>query len=379
MIILIVCLILLSFYIILFLLYLIGWLSISKHKRHNDSDVNVMLSIIIAARNEEKNIEKCLHAILNQKYPQNLFEIIVVNDHSTDRTLELIKSISSTRIKVISLEEFCKQDDKIISYKKKALSVGIEQAKGKLIVCTDADCWMEENWLYTIADFYNTYCHAMIVAPVKYHIQPSFLGLFQAIDFLTMQGVTAATVSLNLGIMCNGANLIFEKESFYKVGGYEGFNHIVSGDDYLLQYKFKTQLGSNTVGYLKSIDAIVYTYPQPTWVKFFQQRVRWASKTGKYKDYKVLVALLIVYLFNVSLLLLLLYAMFLPNFWQYLGYVLVIKTIVELIFIYSVSAFYKSKKWLYYFPLLQPFHIVYIVMAGFLSRFQHFEWKQRKF
>jgi cellulose synthase/poly-beta-1,6-N-acetylglucosamine synthase-like glycosyltransferase len=367
---------LLLFYVLLLLLYSYGWFAQKEFLIEKNYSPKTRISVIVAARNEAENIERCVQSILSQRYPRHLFELIIVDDHSTDNTVELVCAIASENLKLISLNDFLSEGELVISYKKKALALGIAQSRGSLIVTTDADCWMGNQWLDCLAAIYEKEGPEMIVAPVKFSSDASLLQQFQSLDFMTMQGITVATVRLGLGIMCNGANLAFSRRAYDAVGGYEGINHLVSGDDYLLQLKIKKQFPKG-VHYLKSPMAIVSTLPQSTWSNFIQQRIRWASKTGKYDDVKMTLILLSLYTFNCSLFLLGLVAIFDTVLLKTFLLVFIVKVFAELLFLLPVARFYGQTKQLIIFPLLQPLHILYIIVAGFLSRIGKFEWKNR--
>ena len=342
------------------------------------------ISIIIPARNEEQNIALCLQSVLDQTYPANLFEIIVVDDHSTDNTAEIVESFNKENIHCIFLKEFV--TDNLNSYKKKAIEIAITQSTGDLIVTTDADCFMGNNWLQTIASFYETYKPAFIAAPVAINCNNRFFAIFQALDFMTLQGITGASVYKKMHSMCNGANLAYEKIAFKEVGGFKGIDNIASGDDMLLMHKIY-QRYPDRILFLKSKEAIVQTKPMDTWKGFFNQRIRWASKADKYDDKRILMVLILVYFFNLLLLLLPIMAMFnnrvfsifnfqcsIINYWFLL---LILKTLIELFFLFPVARFFNKQLILWWFPLAQPFHILYTVVAGWLGKFGSYTWKSR--
>jgi glycosyltransferase involved in cell wall biosynthesis len=335
------------------------------------------ISVVIPARNEETNIGACVQAILDQNYPKELLEIIVVDDHSTDHTLDVVESFEAVNLHCISLSEHISESDKLVAYKKKALSVGISKARGELIVTTDADCVAPTRWLKNIAAKYEAEQAVMIVAPVDFSNNGKLVETFQSIDFMSMQGITAAVHQLSMGNMSNGANLAFSKEAFYEVEGYAGIDHLASGDDFLLM----TKLGKaypGRISYLKSKDAIVRTAPQPDWKSFFNQRIRWASKSGKYDDQKMTAMLALVYLFNLSFLLLLIGGFFFPFAWAIGGMMLLWKIIAEIYYLLPVAEFFGKTRELYIYPLLQPLHILYIISAGFLGMVGKYQWKGRR-
>jgi glycosyltransferase involved in cell wall biosynthesis len=363
-------------YVLLLFLYKYGWFLQKEFVVKDNFEPNTSFSVIVAARNESANIEKCISSVLSQNYPQHLFELIIVDDCSTDNTVDIVSSINAPNLKLIKLGDFLTDNETVVSYKKKALSTGILHSNGSLVVTTDADCWMDDCWLLSLAAYYEEFNPEMIVAPVKFYTKSSLLHSFQSLDFMTMQGITTAIVRLNLGVMCNGANLAFSRKAFEVVGGYDGVDHLVSGDDYLLQLKIRNTF-PGTIKYLKSSQAIVTTLPQPTWTEFFQQRIRWASKSGRYKDSKMTVMLLLVYIFNCSIFLLALMSIVNSQWISVLTQVFVLKTAAELFFLLPVAKFYGNLRQLIIFPFLQPLHIVYIIVAGFLSRIGKFEWKSR--
>ncbi len=349
--------------------------------------INYQLSItvIIPARNEAGNLYDLLTSLTHQTYPAALFEVIVVDDYSTDDTANIVKKFPAPNIHLISLKEILK-DEKINSYKKKAIEAGIATSKGELIVTTDADCFMGENWLQTISAFYEIHHPQLIVMPVSINCSNKPIEIFQALDFMSLQGITGASVYKNFHSMCNGANLAYTRNAFKAVNGFEDIDKIASGDDMLLMHKIATQYPSG-IRYLKSKEVIVQTQPMHSVKDFLNQRIRWASKANKYDDKRITAVLLVVYFLNV-LLLVIPFLSLEKNHWSLINYQLSIincwllligiKTIIELFFLFPVAGFFNKRIILWFFPLAQPFHILYTVIAGFLGMFGSYQWKDRK-
>ncbi len=356
-------------YSILILFYRAGWRELKPFSQI-DLEPSIRISVIIPARNEEKNIGKLLSSLEKQTYPPHLFEVIVVDDHSTDNTADVVNSYSFA--KLIKLEF-----DNINSYKKKALETGIAAASGDLIVTTDADCIVPGNWLKTIASFKEKTNAVFIAAPVVLENESNLLQTFQTLDFLVLQGITAASVQKKFHNMCNGANLAYERKIFFEVNGFTGIDHIASGDDMLLMQKI-VQRFPGKVSYLLSKDAIVTTQAAKTWKEFFSQRIRWESKATDYNDIKIFSSLFLVYFFNCALLALFISGFWMHSLWVGLTVILILKTIIELTFIYPVAKFYNKQNLIKWFPFFQPVHIVYTVIAGWLGVFGSFEWKGRR-
>jgi cellulose synthase/poly-beta-1,6-N-acetylglucosamine synthase-like glycosyltransferase len=379
-------------YAVLIIYYRQSWLQIPEYNSIPGSINKIpstKITVIIPARNEEQYIGRCLQSIIDQSYPTSLFEIIVIDDHSTDNTANVVRSFNNQNIHLIFLKDFV--SDAINAYKKKAIEVAIAQSKGDLIVTTDADCFMDKEWLKTVASFYEEYRPACIAAPVSINSTNHFVQIFQALDFMTLQGITGAAVYKKIHSMCNGANFAYEKNAYYKVSGFKGIDNIASGDDMLLMHKIY-KLYPDRVLFLKSREAIVHTQPMNTWKGFFNQRIRWASKADQYDDKRILPVLMLVYFFNLLLLLLPVIAIFYNSTLPLFNYqsdryritiidswllVLALKTIIELFFLFPIAKFFNRHLILWWFPLAQPFHILYTIIAGCLGKFGEYSWKSR--
>jgi len=329
------------------------------------------ISVVVPARNEAENIILLLQALSLQSYPQENFEIIVVDDFSTDETAKHVRQCALSNLRLIQPKV-----SPLTSSKKLAIEAAVHCAKGELIVATDADCIVPPGWLSTINDFYISTGAVFIAAPVKFIHTRSILQVFQALDFMVLQGVTGAAVSGSFHSMCNGANLAYTKAVFDEVDGFKGIDKVASGDDMFLMHKV-WQRYPQKVQYLKSRLTVVQTSPMLTWSAFFQQRIRWASKTMHYKDKRVFAVLVFVYAFNVLFLLLLVAGFFSTTYWKAALLYWVIKTCIELPFLHAVSTFYQEKQLLRYFFFFQPLHMLYTVSVGLLSQLGKYEWKGR--
>lgn len=330
------------------------------------------VAVIVPARNEEEVMESCLKSLLAQEYPKALLQLIVVDDHSDDHTAVIAEKAG---VQVIRMADFPQPAGQ--AFKKHALQKGISAATdAELIVTTDADCTAGPHWIQHLVAFYQQEAPVAIIAPVRYNPTSDWLDVFQTLDFASMQGITAAVNTLGMGTMANGANVAFSKKAFEEVGGYEGTTHLATGDDYLLIHKMKVAFPEK-VQYLKARKAFVSTAPQPDMLSFFQQRIRWASKSGKYKDGPLTAQLALVYTVNLALLIAF-FAAFTPAFyWGGFLVFLVIKAAVEYYFLEPVLRYYRLSHLSLYFLILQPLHIFYIVLAGLLGFAGKYEWKAR--
>lgn len=339
------CVLLALFYGGMFLFYQYGWLTLPEWKSKEISG-KTQVSIIIPARNEEKNIGNVLQDILRQTYPAELLEVIVVDDHSSDDTVKIAQR-QSGKIQVIRLEEFLSPAEIVSSYKKKAIEAAVRKADGELIITTDADCRMNDSWLQTLVSFYEFTKCKMIAGPVSYFHERSIFENLQTLDFLGFIGITGACLQLNFPNTCNGANLAYEKNAFLEVGGYGG-DDLSSGDDMMLMHKIAKRFPKQ-VHFLKSRDAIVFTFPQKTLAGFFRQRIRWISKTNRYADKRITLILYATFIFYVSLFWNAVFSLFDDAFIPVLFFQAVIKLFCDFIFLASVLPFSGGRICYYYF------------------------------
>ena len=371
----IAALLLLIAYAVLIGYYKRGWEECEYFEASDAFQPSKKVTVIIPARNEQKRISACLSSLQNQTYPKSLMDVIVVDDHSEDDTAAAVDSFPMSNLRLIRLNEFVEKP--LNSYKKKAIEIAIAQSTGDWIITTDADCTAGPEWIWQLMAFQEKNSIEFIAAPVMLETKDNLLEVFQGLDFLTLQGITAAASHLKLHTMCNGANLAYSREAFHAVNGFENIDALASGDDMLLMYKIKEKFPGK-IGYLKSKKAIVQSLPAKTWREFWHQRIRWSSKADKYQDKSVFRILLLVYFFNLSLVLL-----FFLTFWSSTVLLVALlllfcKTVVEFPFVNSVAKFFGQQKLMYYFVFLQPFHLLYVICAGFLGKFGSYEWKGRK-
>lgn len=363
-------------YATIILSYWRAWRRVVPYRAPASFQPTTPITVIVPARNEEANIEACLHSLLAQSYPAGLFEVIVADDFSTDATAQRVQAMADVRIRLLRMQDVAGLDADGSS-KKKAIAQAVSIARNPLIVTTDADCICPPEWLRTLSAWQGSHGSYFFAAPVRYSDGKGMLHVFQSLDFMTLQGITIAAASNGMHVMSNGANLGYVKAAFRHIGGFSGVDHIASGDDMLLQQKF-VSLDPSRVSYCTSPDAIVTTSAASSWREFFQQRIRWASKARHYDQRGLLFILIVVYLFNL-LLLVMPFLAFVETYmlWVWLA-LMATKAIVELIFLIPVARFFGMTRSLFWLVPLQPVHVLYTVVAGTFSQFRTYAWKGRK-
>ncbi|MFA6924474.1 MAG: glycosyltransferase [Bacteroidales bacterium] len=355
-------------YIFLISLFIYTWLR-EKGFVSSANNNNTFASIIIPVRNEEENITDCLQSIIEQTYPKDFFEIIVIDDNSTDSTVEKIKAIhSEISIKLIELK-----GEK--SFKKEAILEGIKQAKGELIITTDGDCIAGKLWLETIISFYEKEKPKMIILPVVFHNEKNIFEKIQSLEFLSLTGSAGASALLKNPILCNGANIAYTKEAFFDSTGY--IDKYTSGDDMFLMLALKNKF-RDKIMFLKSENALIFTNAKKTFSDFYEQRTRWVSKSSGYKDFSVIVIALLIYCFNAFILISAFLSVFSKNIFYSFTMLFAIKILFDYIFIKSVTKFFNKNSLLKYFILAELFYIFYVFFVGLTGNLRTYKWKGRR-
>ncbi|EHQ28242.1 glycosyltransferase family 2 protein [Mucilaginibacter paludis] len=353
-------------------IYLIkGWSRI-KTPAISGQPLTTKLTVLIAARNEEEKIALTIGDILAQDYPAHLFEIIIADDHSTDRTAEIISSYADRGVRLLQL-----RDEKALnSYKKRAITEAIKLSTGDFLVATDADCRMGPKWLSSIVDYYQSNNLVMISSPVSYFGERNLFERMQTLEFSYLIGLGAAFIGNNHASTCNGANFAYRKDIFYEVGGFKGIDDLASGDDELLLQKVAEKY-PDRIGFLKKRDAIVYTDAKPTLHDFLQQRRRWASKSIKYKDKRVVAVVVGIWLFNVTLLLNALLGFYNVYFFNMLLVQFILKFTFDMLFLIPITSFFGRLKLLCIMPLICTVHVIYFIYIGIMGNAKKYDWKGR--
>jgi len=365
-------------YFLLIVGHVNAWNNMEEIDIPNNYQPITNISVIIPARNEADNIRACIDSILAQNYSN--FELIVVNDHSSDSTQSILNSYKSDKLKAIDLSERHSgelgEEYADLKGKKRALSTGISTSVHKLIVCSDADCEYRPDWLATLASAYEIAGARMIAAPVVYHKESGFLQHFQSLDFMGMLIFGAGGLRMKLGTFANGANLSFERSLFDELGGYSGNEEYASGDDVFLMEK-ALKLDQEKVLFLRNKQAIVKTLPVEGWRAFLQQRIRWGSKTKASGNTAMKGIAAYVFVYNVMILGGAIYTFFNTNFALCFLMLFLWKFCADLFLLFRATSYFERRNLLWLFLAAEPLHVIYIVWAGLLASVGNYKWKDR--
>jgi len=370
-------LLLTTYYIYLQSRYLRFWQQIPRWKIPASFHPHTKVTVIIPARNEAENIAACLNSVCQQNFPKDHYEVLLVDDHSTDQTSVIAADLGYTNLRVITLAEHVDKN-KIQSFKKIGIATSIDQATGTLIVTTDADCTVSSNWLNYLVSFYEAHSYKFIAAPVNFHKEKNILEKFQSLDFQGMMGITGAGIEGDFMRMCNGANLAYEKSAYNAVDGFVGIDQLASGDDMLLMQKIVRKF-PGSVGYLKNPAACTFTRAQPDLSSFISQRLRWASKSAAYPEWQVTFMLAMTFFFCWSIifsfLLIPIYGKIMLGAFSIQFF---IKSMMDYRLLRTMTRFFDRNDLLKIFWSSQILHILYVAGIGLLANLKkEYNWKGR--
>ncbi|MEZ0006087.1 glycosyltransferase involved in cell wall biosynthesis [Flavobacterium sp. 28YEA47A] len=340
---------------------------------NNLPETKSIFSIIVPFRNEAQHLPQLLYSFSQMDYPRSNFEIVFVNDASTDDSVSVIKEFQALSFNFRILDSARKSG----SPKKDAITTAINSIQNEWIITTDADCFASPEWLKTIDSYIQSHNPSMIAGAVSFSAGDTFLQQFQQLDMISLQGATMGSFGLRKAFMCNGANLAYKKELFLELNGFEGNDSIASGDDVFLLQKAVAKYPEK-VQYLKSENNIILTEPLDNWNAVFNQRVRWASKTKSYQNSFGKILALAVFGGNLAIVIgLLLTFAGRFSFWSW--YLLfAVKIFADFLLLNPTGKFLKPEQ-VKFFLLSNLFYPFFSTAVALYSLFGKYEWKGRKF
>ena len=331
-----------------------------------------MVTVIVAARNEEKSIGQCLQSLVKQTYPVNNYEIIIVDDGSTDTTASIIKSFSE-RYSNVHLLLLPIGTERKTGRKPFAIEKGIAQAAGEIILATDADCIAPPRWIEIMVNHFEDNV-VFVAGPVAEQASTNFFSKLEQLEFLSLITTAAGLIGSGKPIICNGANLAYRKSAFISICGF-GDNGDYNDDESLMNRMVHRNLGK--IIFAPESDAVITTQSSNTMTTFFKQRIRWANKRGRYEDKSILFVLVFLYLFFLSLALTVL---LIPLETQLLLPVVITfgcKAFVDYFTLRSGAHLFLQRVPILHFLIAELLHVPYIVIAAAIGQFSSMQWKGR--
>ena len=358
----------------LFLLFLIvGTFRVNRTISSNKK--NHFISVIIAARNEDKHLSFLLDNLLKQDYPQDKFEIIIVNDRSTDKTDYILNNFSKkySQIKYISIQ------DEIpgLVRKKRALTEGVNHAQGEVLLFTDADCRPGKFWLSSMNEVFSRGFDVIVgYSPLECRSNgfgKKIICMLKKLERLAMFTLSDGSIGWNWGITATGRNFAYKKNVFESIGGYEGIGHIPSGDDDLFLQKI-SKSHSYKLGFATHPGSFVPSIEQKSGSQTFQQEKRRGSKWRYYPALIKSVSLLaFIYLFLILITFVLALAGVLT--WRLFLIVFLVKSLSDFLILLRGATIFREYISLLIFPFVEVLYAPYFVIFGLLGTFSKYKWK----
>jgi cellulose synthase/poly-beta-1,6-N-acetylglucosamine synthase-like glycosyltransferase len=330
------------------------------------------VSVVIAARNEEHNIGRCLQSLVQQTYPPGSYEIIIVDDGSTDGTASIVRSYSNRYSNVRSLALSADRAEGQ-SRKPQAIEKGIESSKGEVIFTTDADCLVPPRWIEIVSKYFSDDV-VFVAGPVVERVERSFFSRLEGLEFLGLVTTAAGLIGSGRPIICNGANIAYRKKAFAAVGGFTG-NSSSNDDESLMNKMVHRKIGR--VAFASDPGGVVVTSSSNTVHSFFRQRLRWANKRGHYEEKSVMITLTALYLFFLSVAMVAALIPREPRLILPLSVVLLGKAIVDFFTLRSGARLFGQRIPLFHFFVAELLHVPYIVVTAAVGQFISMHWKGR--
>ncbi|MBC6613280.1 glycosyltransferase [Hymenobacter sp. BT507] len=332
-------------------------------------------SVLIAARNEAATLPHLLHDLNQQTLPAAQFEVIVVDDHSTDATAAVASQTATDfPLHLIQLA----QQPGAPTGKKAALQAALAVARAPWVVCTDADCRLGPDWLRSYVQLIqHEPAVRFISGPVLLTGPDTVLHRLMGLEFAGLVGVGGACIQAGFPTMCNGANLAYRRDSFAAVQGFVGNEHLASGDDEFLLHKLHAAY-PGSIRFLQAEAAVVRTAAPPTLSALLRQRVRWASKWRHYQATAPQRLAVLVLLANVSLAAGPVLWLQQPGLGPWVGAAWALKLGADVWFLRPVLRLLHQPRWLRMIPLLQLAYAPYTLGVGLLGLRGGYQWKGRQ-
>ena len=326
------------------------------------------ISIIVAARNEEANLQALLQNLAEQDYPKEKIEIMIVNDRSTDGSWQIINNFSKLYpfVKGIQIDE----KNKDMTPKKHALTCGINNTSGEIILSTDGDCTVPKGWARSMVRLFDDNTGIVVGRSSIDTSNKSFFIEYQSLDFLGIMAANAGVVGWKKGWSGSGQNIAYKRKAFEKIGGFEPVAKALSGDDMYLVQSISRHYDIHF-----NIDhkSFIYTAPAPSIKAFINQRIRWASNSRSLWETNLVFLIFLITAFISNNILFI--AFWTEELLSILLFLFFIKIICDALVLYTGSVKLNvSFKKIHFvvWSILQP---IYIPLTGLLGLLGWYRWK----
>ena len=359
------------FYSLLLVLFIMGLLR--SYRSNGDSTKN-FISVIIACKNEQDNIERLITALKSQNYNKDYFEVIFADDDSKDQTAQIVKNLvqfePNFQYHFVSSETLTH-----IKGKKKPLTFAINHSKGDILAFTDADCEPYPDWLSDINDAFNNHTDFYAGYSPLMFSKNSIINKLKALERTSIFAVCAGSFGLNIPLTCTARNMAYTKDLWNGGEGYKGIEHILSGDDDLMLHKLRHLIKKYHFSF--NPKAIVPSYENKDFTEQIHSETR---RTSKFTHYPFFIKLMVIFIAIFYCLLLYKCCLLINNFHSFKLFDLLIaitsKLFLEFTLIYLfLKKIGKSGGELSLFLLAELIYIPYFLFFGIKGTFGKYKWK----
>lgn len=353
-----------AFYICQTLVYLIA-----SHKRFPalPDDQLPTASVIVAARNEEKDILRCLEALDKLEYPYGKLEIIVVDDRSTDRTGKIIDEFIADKKRFIKVHGV--EPVNHLRGKTNALVQGLHRATGEVILTTDADCAVNPLWAKSLASRFTE--GVGLCGGITSQQRGSIWNGMQHLDFIYLLGAGSGTINAGIPLSVIGNNMAYLRKAYDETGGYENMPFSVTEDSQLLAAI--SALGKYKIVFPVDKNGMVESMPEPDMTSLFRQKKRWSLGGTRVPFHGVMVLVTSVAAHSLPLI----FLFFNP---PVAGLLILAVVLFDLLFLISLLSRVGMLPTIKYFPFFEIYYFFYVTFMPLVLLFSRsVEWKGRKF
>lgn len=336
------------------------------------------VTVLVPARDEAATIESCLVSILGCDYPLHLFEILVMDDFSSDDTAERVEALHDEfgdSVRLIRMADVVPDEDH--SHKGVALTWGLHFAEGSIILTTDADCTVAPGWIKTMVQAFSSPRVVFVAGPVRMAPAQTLLEKYQATEFAGLIALGAGALASGVPNMCNSANLAYRKKIFEALKLVTRSEQPTPWDDELLLLRIKRH-PELEARFCPLPDALVTTAPEPGFRGYMLQRWRWAATGARYPGTRLALFVRFVYVFHLVMLVALVAAAFAPALWPFVGAAFLVKIIAEAALVLPALRRYGQGRLRGWFFPFQPFEIVQVLIFGAAGMMGRPAWKGRE-
>ena len=357
--------------------FFLVWLRAGLSNEQPESSNLPMVSVVMAARNEETVIDKLMENLQVQEYSREKLEYIIVDDHSNDSTATVVRDFAAKdeRFRLVTAVEVPSG----VAPKKWALHLGVKEAKGEILLMTDADCTVGSNWVQKMTAPFSRESVGMVLGSSPLGRENSLWERIIRVDSVGLDALMAAGACRNFPLTASGRNLAIRRQTFDEASGYEKFRAFISGDDDLMMHLIAKN--GWTVFPCLSTGSEVESPSPEGFRAFIQQRLRFASKGKAYYgldfvDRRFRSVLALIYIANVSVMMgQIIFLMKFSSYWLLPWF---IKMIADGLLITGYLSKMERSFDVPVFLFNEVWHGLYVAVVGTLGSFVKIHWKGRQ-